>query len=72
MVDGRCPDMSKRLSRGQHRYGADAHGVYCMGVHTLAPSGANTIEPSMCGGDAALCQITLTTCYLKQRTEYAE
>jgi len=23
---------------------------------------ANTIEPSMCGGDAALCQITLTTC----------
>jgi len=24
---------------------------------------ANMIEPSMCGGDAALCQITLTTCY---------
>jgi len=24
---------------------------------------ANTIEPSMCGGDAACCQITLTTCY---------
>ena len=24
---------------------------------------ANTTEPSMCGGDAALCQITLTTCY---------
>jgi len=23
---------------------------------------ANTIEPFMCGGDAALCQITLTTC----------
>jgi len=22
----------------------------------------NTIEPSMCGGDAALCQVTLTTC----------
>jgi len=22
----------------------------------------NTIEPSMCGGDAALCQITLSTC----------
>jgi len=22
----------------------------------------NTIEPSVCGGDAALCQITLTTC----------
>jgi len=24
----------------------------------------NTTEPSMCGGDAALCQITLTTCYI--------
>jgi len=31
---------------------------------TLAPPRhlANTTEPSMCGGDAALCQITLTTC----------
>ena len=24
---------------------------------------ANTTEPSVCGGDAVLCQITLTTCY---------
>jgi len=24
---------------------------------------ANTTEPSVCCGDAALCQITLTTCY---------
>jgi len=24
---------------------------------------ANMTEPSICGGDAALCQITLTTCY---------
>ena len=24
---------------------------------------ANTIELSVCSGDAALCQITLTTCY---------
>jgi len=24
---------------------------------------ANTTEPSMCGGDAALCQIMLTTCF---------
>jgi len=23
----------------------------------------NTTEPSMCGGDSALCQITLTTCF---------
>jgi len=25
---------------------------------------ANTTEPSVCDGDAALCQITLTTCYI--------
>jgi len=24
---------------------------------------SNTIEPSICGCDAALCQTTLTTCY---------
>ena len=24
---------------------------------------ANTTEPSMCGGDVALCHITLATCY---------
>jgi len=24
---------------------------------------ANTIEPSVCGGDATLCHITLTTCF---------
>jgi len=24
---------------------------------------ANTTEPFVCGGDAALCQITFTTCY---------
>jgi len=25
---------------------------------------ANTTEPSVCGGDAVLCQITLTTCLI--------
>jgi len=36
------------------------HGVY-MGAlwHHLV----NTTEPSMCGGDVALCQITSTTCF---------
>jgi len=34
---------------------------YKMGAHWRHL--ANTIEPSMCGGDAALCQITLSTCY---------
>jgi len=28
---------------------------------------ANTILPLVCGGDAALCQITLTTCYYWDR-----
>jgi len=28
---------------------------------------ANMTEPSMCGSDAALCQITLTTCLLLLR-----
>ena len=28
----------------------------------------NTTEPSICGGDAVLCQITLTTCYYKRLT----
>jgi len=33
---------------------------------------ANTIQPSMCGGDAAFCQITLTTCYVWCLTELHE
>jgi len=47
---------SKRFSRRQNRYGVDADwDAYWRNL-------ANTIESSMCGGDAALCQITLTTC----------
>ena len=54
-----CPRSmySNRLSRGQNRYGA--HADWCAYWRNLA----NTTEPSVCGGDAALCQITLTTCY---------
>jgi len=29
---------------------------------------ANTIEPSVCGSNAVLCQIILTTCYSKSLT----
>jgi len=32
---------------------------------------ANTTEPSMCGGDAALCQINLTTCSLMSLRPWA-
>jgi len=53
---------SNRLSRGQHRYGVDSDwGVLDRGAHWHNP--ANTTEPYVCIGDAALCQITLTTCY---------
>jgi len=39
----------------------------CPGNHVFDGSAhwrhmANTIEPSMCGGAAALCQVTLTIC----------
>ena len=40
---------------------ATIFGFIYMGC-TLATPDKNTTEPSMCGGDAALCQITLTTC----------
>ena len=55
MADGRCLDKSavSRLSRGQNPYGVSVNG----GAYW------RHLEPSMCGGDAALCQITLTTCY---------
>jgi len=36
--------------------------VCYMGVHTLRNL-ANTTEPSVRGGDAVLCQLTLTICY---------
>jgi len=50
-----CPavDILKRFSRGQHRYSADADGGVLDGDN----------EPTVCGGDAALCQINLTTCF---------
>ena len=61
MVDDQCPDMSeidalKATQKGQYRYGADADWGVLEGG-TYLRNLANTIEPSMCGGDAALCQI---------------
>jgi len=50
---------SKWLSRGQHRYGEDTDWGVLDEVHTVA----YTTEPSTFGGDAALCQIALTTCW---------
>jgi len=59
---------SKRLSRRQQRYGVDADWVYYMAVHTGTM--ADTIETSACGGDTAVCQITLTTCCKKCHRYY--
>jgi len=39
---------------------ATVFGFLYMGSHWRHLK--NTTEPSMCGGDAALCQITLNTC----------
>jgi len=49
---------SKRLSRGQQRYGADADWSVLNVVHIGATW---RICLNCCGDDAALCQITLTT-----------
>jgi len=64
MADSRCPNISAAdiLEATQQRTepvcsaNADAVAYF---RHL-----ANTIEPPMCGGDAAFCQITLTTCLL--------
>jgi len=57
---------SKRLSRGQHRYDADANwGVLDEGAHWH--NLANMTEQSMCSGNASLCQITLITCFILKR-----
>ena len=42
-------------------YGKHFLSCYICGAHWRHP--ANTTEPSVCGGDAALFHITLTTCY---------
>jgi len=44
-----------------YSYVEERHPTLYMGAHWRHL--ANTIEPSVCGGDAVLCQITLTTCY---------
>jgi len=54
--------VQKRLNRSRCRclgFGlGSAQGSMFLWLAHLA----NTIEPSMCGGDAACCQITLSTC----------
>jgi len=51
-----------RLSRRDQRYTADADWGVLDVVHIWCNL-ANTTEPSVCSGDAALYQMTLTNCY---------
>jgi len=68
---------AKRLNRSICRLGVDSGGQKGAQVQPYSTGGANvrcphglahwrhlahTTEPSVCCGDAALCQITLTTC----------
>ena len=60
MVDGRCPDMSavdilEATQRSKPRTGTAQMPT----VHIYWRHMANTIEPSVCGGDAVFCQISL-------------
>jgi len=61
--------LRKGLNRSRCRLGCglrfDQGTMYYIGAHWRHL--ANTIEPSMCGGDAALCQITLTSWLLFQK-----
>ena len=60
----RLIDRSLLFVRAQNCYGADAYGgAYWRHL-------ANTVEPSVCGGDAALCQITVITCYYRRQRGY--
>jgi len=58
--------VQKRLNRSRCRLGHRLEWVQgsCIRWDTHWRHLANTIEPSVCGGYAALCQFTLTTCYV--------
>jgi len=52
-----------RVGRWKHEFNRICQvAPMCPHGRALWRHTANTIQPSVCGGDAALCQITLTTC----------
>ena len=55
LVGGFRSPHGTRVGSRKHVLGRGAHWCHL----------ANTIEPSMCGGDAACCQTTLTTCFFR-------
>ena len=53
-----------RVGRRKHKFNRIHHvAPICPHRRTVWRHLANTIKPSICGGDAVLCQITLTTCF---------
>jgi len=64
MADGRSPDMFAVdiLKATQQRIYRTSAVQMPMGVH-IGATWRIRLNRSMCGGDAAFCQITLTTCY---------
>ena len=55
--------LQKRLNRSRCRLGLGLEWAQnCIGWRCTLRYLLNTIAPSMCCGDAAFCQITLTTC----------
>jgi len=56
-----CYISTTRLIIQVYSYAEELHPTLYMGAHWRHL--ANTIKPSVCGGDAVLCQITLITCY---------
>jgi len=61
MADGRCPEkFATNILKAWHRTGRVR---MLMGMH-IGPTLANTTKPSVRGRGAALCQITLTICFL--------
>jgi len=76
----RSPHVNGQLwgrKRGRPRTGRDGRYIQCGRFAgwdvldwgcTYWRNLANMTEPSVCGGDAALCQITLTTCVDVKRT----
>ena len=57
---------SKRVSRGQHRYGADADWATCTRWGAHWRNLTNTTEPSVCGGDAAFDHLlNIPLCFIR-------
>jgi len=73
ILKGESKALQKRLNRSICRLDVDSgwpkEACIRWGAHWRHL--ANTTEPFVCGGDAACCQITLTTCYYSSRLRIA-